>query len=89
MHTVVAFYMDGYEVTNAAWDEVAAWAEDHGYDVGPGDGSGNAPGHPVHGMPWYEAVKWTNARSEKGGLTPCYTVDGNVYRTGERAPDCS
>ncbi len=27
-------------------------------------------------------VKWCNARSEKDGLTPCYTVSAVVYRTG-------
>ena len=31
---------------------------------------------------WYDMVKWCNARSEKDGLTPCYTVSAVVYRTG-------
>jgi len=91
VHTVFvsAFYMDRYEVTKALWDEVATWADDHGYDIEPEDGSGNAPDHPVYYVTWYKAVKWVNARSEKEGLTPCYTVDGNVYRTGQSTPDCN
>ena len=94
--TVSAFYMDKYEVTKALWDEVAEWAAANGYDIGPedgstdrSDGSGKADEHPVTYVSWYEAVKWANARSEKEGLTPCYTVDGNVYRTGRSAPDCN
>jgi formylglycine-generating enzyme required for sulfatase activity len=27
-------------------------------------------------------VKWCNARSQKEGLTPCYTVSGATYKTG-------
>ncbi len=87
--TVSAFYMDKYEVTKALWDEVASWAQANGYDIGPSDGSGKAPNHPVWDVSWHEAVKWANARSEQEGLTPCYTVGGAVYRRGESAPDCT
>jgi formylglycine-generating enzyme required for sulfatase activity len=85
VHTVAvgAFAMDMFEVTKAVWDEVASWASSHGYDIGPGSVVGTRPAHPVTGVSWYEAVKWANARSEKGGLEPCYTVGGVVYRTGE------
>lgn len=38
-------------------------------------------------MNWYDVLKWCNARSEKEGLTPVYTVGGDVYRSGETAPD--
>jgi formylglycine-generating enzyme required for sulfatase activity/PKD repeat protein len=87
--TVSAFYMDTYEVTETLWDEVASWAAAHGYDIGPGSAQGAGPAHPVMDVTWYEAVKWANARSEREGLTPCYTVSGGVYRTGERAPNCN
>lgn len=83
---VSAFYMDTYEVTKALWDEVATWAADHGYDIGPASGDGTAPDHPVHNVSWYEAVKWANARSEMEGLAPCYHTDDSftgVYRTGQ------
>jgi formylglycine-generating enzyme required for sulfatase activity len=86
--TVSAFYMDKFEVTKALWDEVAAWAAGHGYDIGPADGDGKGPDGPVYNVSWYEAVKWANARSEKDGLTPAYTVGGSVYRSGESEPDC-
>ena len=87
VHTVYvsAFYMDRYEVTKALWDEVASWAQAHGYDIKPSDGSGKAPNHPVYNVSWYEAVKWCNARSEKEGRTPAYYTSGaktTVYRTG-------
>jgi len=91
VHTVFvsAFYMDKYEVTKTLWDEVANWAASHSYDIKPGDGDGKAADHPVYNVSWYEAVKWANARSEKEGLAPCYTVGGNVYRTGQSVPDCN
>jgi formylglycine-generating enzyme required for sulfatase activity len=87
--TVSAFYMDTYEVTKTLWDEVAIWAAAHGYDVGPESAQGKGPAHPVTGVTWYEAVKWADARSEREGLTPCYTVSGGVYRTGESASNCN
>ncbi len=87
VHTVPvsAFYMDRYEVTKALWDEVASWAQAHGYDIRPSDGSGKAPNHPVHRVSWYEAVKWCNARSEKEGRIPASYTSGaktTVYCTG-------
>jgi len=80
---VSAFYMDIYEVTKALWDEVAFWAQANGYDIKPGDGSAKGLNHPVFYVSWYQVVRWANARSEKEGLSPCYTVSGRVYRKGE------
>ena len=73
VHTVYVsvFHVDAYEVTKALWDTVAQWASGNGYDIGPGHGLGKAPDHPVHGVSWYQAVKWANARSEMEGLTLC------------------
>lgn len=78
VHTVnvTAFYMDKYEVTKALWDEVANWAATNGYDVRAANASGKAANHPAYNVNWYETVKWSNARSQKEGLTPCYTVAG-------------
>lgn len=84
VHTVSvsAFYMDAYEVTKGLWDEVTTWAQTHGYEFDAASGYGKASNHPVHIVTWYGSVKWANARSEKEGLTPCYTVGGSVYRSG-------
>ncbi len=87
VHTVYvsAFYMDRYDVTKAVWDNVYQWAVTHGYGF-DNAGSGKAANHPVHSVNWYDAVKWSNARSEKEGLAPCYYTDANhktVYRTGQ------
>lgn len=86
---VSAFYMDRYEVTKALWDDVAGWADTHGYDISTASGSGKAANHPVYFVSWYECVKWCNARSEQVGLTPCYTVGGSTYRTDNSTPDCN
>ncbi len=76
------FRMGKYEVTKALWDQVQAWAINHGYTDLP-TGSGKGVVHPVHSINWYAMVKWCNARSERDGLTPCYTVDDVVFRMGE------
>ena len=84
------FYMDKYEVSKALWDEVASWAGSHGYDINTSSASGKATNHPVYNVTWHEAVKWSNARSQKEGLTPCYTLDGTVVmRTGTSDPECN
>lgn len=90
VHTVhvSAFYMAACEVTKALWNEVAAWAEANGYDIGVASAYGKAPDHPVCRVTWHECVKWCNARSEKELLTPCYTVAGAAYRSGFHVPDC-
>ncbi|MCX6876295.1 MAG: SUMF1/EgtB/PvdO family nonheme iron enzyme [Verrucomicrobia bacterium] len=83
--TVSAFYMGQKEVTKAEWDTVRTWAVSHGY-ADLAEGQGKAPDHPVQTVSWWDVVKWCNARSEKEGLTPCYTVDGAVMRSGTTAP---
>jgi uncharacterized repeat protein (TIGR02543 family) len=83
--TLSAFYMGQMEVTKAEWDAVRAWAVSNGYTDLSG-GAGKAPNHPVQTVNWFHVIKWCNARSEKEGLTPCYTVSGSVMRTGSAAP---
>lgn len=82
---VSAFYMGKYEVTKALWDEVRTWGAANGYtDLRVG--GGKAANHPVHTISWFDMVKWCNARSQKDGLTPVYTVSGAVMKTGTTAP---
>jgi len=87
--TVEEFNMDETEVTKAKWDEVYAWAVTNGYDFNSA-GAVKAANHPVQTVNWYDCVKWCNARSQKDGRTPCYTVSGSVYKTGQvYPPDCA
>lgn len=83
------FHMDKSEVTWRLWREVRDWAVTNGYEDLAGAGAGKADDHPVQRVSWYECVKWCNARSEKEGLAPCYTVGGAVCRAGGGSPDCS
>ena len=78
---VSAFYMEATLVTKSSWDVVFTWALGHGYSF-DGAGPAKASNHPVNHVTWADAVKWCNARSERAGLTPCYTVSGTVYRIG-------
>ncbi|MCX6875856.1 MAG: SUMF1/EgtB/PvdO family nonheme iron enzyme [Verrucomicrobia bacterium] len=92
---VSEFLLAKYEVSKTLWDDVRAWGLTHGYpDLAIGSESGGTncskgPTYPVHSITWYDMVKWCNARSEKEGLTPCYTASGAVYRTGSSAPACN
>jgi formylglycine-generating enzyme required for sulfatase activity len=84
--TLSPFYIAETETTKALWDEVRTWATRNGYsDLAAG--AGKAGNHPVQTVSWWDVVKWCNARSEKEGLTPVYTVGGNVMRTGTTEPD--
>ncbi len=94
VHTVNvnAFYLAKYEVTKALWDEVRTWGLAHGYtDLASGDfpwilGDGKAANHPVFRVTWFQVTEWCNARSEKDNLSPCYTVDNAVMKTGTTEP---
>jgi formylglycine-generating enzyme required for sulfatase activity len=82
---VSRFYMGKYEVTKALWDKVRTWADANGY-IDLATGAGKAADHPVQTVSWLDVVKWCNARSEKEGFTPCYTVSGVVMKTGNSEP---
>lgn len=69
---VSAFYMERFKVTKPQWDQVVAWATNHGYSDLFGLGLSKATNHPVRQISWINALKWCNARSEMEGLTPCY-----------------
>ena len=85
---VSGFYMDVNLVSYSQWTNVYAYATNHGYSFDFA-GSGKAANHPVQGVDWYDVVKWSNARSEQEGLTPCYYNEGGlttVYKTGMGTP---
>jgi formylglycine-generating enzyme required for sulfatase activity len=83
--TVSAFFMGKYEVTKALWDEVRTWGAANGY-TDLAEGGGKASNHPVQEIRWFDMVKWCNARSQRDGLTPVYTVSGAVMKTGILTP---
>jgi formylglycine-generating enzyme required for sulfatase activity len=83
--TLDQFYLGKYEVTKTEWDEVRIWGASNGY-MDLATGGGKASNHPVHTISWFDMVKWCNARSQKEGLTPCYTVDNSVMKTGAADP---
>ncbi len=49
-------------------------------------GAGKASTHPVQLVNWWDVIKWCNARSQREGLTPVYTVSGAALKTGTTAP---
>jgi formylglycine-generating enzyme required for sulfatase activity len=83
---VDTFYIGSNEVTWDEWKNVRTWAVVNGYTDLENVGEGAGYSYPVSGVNWYDAVKWCNARSEKEGKTPVYTVDGAVYKIGQVTP---
>ncbi|NDG72423.1 MAG: hypothetical protein EBY32_14250, partial [Proteobacteria bacterium] len=83
--TVATFQIGIYEVTWQEWQAVRTYAIANGYDL-VGVGNGTASTHPVQQVSWYDAVKWSNAKSQMEGLTPVYTINGTTYKTGQVAP---
>ena len=83
--TVSAFYMARNLVTKTEWDTVRTWAVSNGYsDLAAG--SAKAGNHPVQTVSWWDSIKYCNARSQQEGLTPVYTVNGEVMKTGTTPP---
>lgn len=77
-HTVTVgdFYMSIYELTQAEYQEI----------VGENPSSFSGDDLPVENVSWLDAVRYCNARSEKEGLTPAYTIDGQTI-TWNRSAD--
>lgn len=82
-----AYYAGETETTKAQWDDVYDWASSNGYSFAHA-GLAKGTDHPVHTVSWFDCVKWCNAKSEKEGRFPCYTVSGVVYRAGMSFPEC-
>ena len=91
--TVENFQIGRCEVTWGEWKSVRDWAvSNKGYDLAGAGGTvpaGSADNFPVINVSWYDVGKWSNARSEKEGLTPVYQVSGTTYKSGEVAPTVS
>ncbi|MGB7748761.1 MAG: SUMF1/EgtB/PvdO family nonheme iron enzyme, partial [Verrucomicrobiia bacterium] len=82
---VSAFYMDTNLVSYSQWQGVYSYATGHGYSF-VNAGTDKAANTPVEWVDWYDAVKWSNARSEQAGLTPVYYMDAGftqVFTNGD------
>ncbi len=83
--TVSAFYMDTNLVSYSQWQSVHNWATNNGYAF-DNTATGRGTNYPVETVTWYDAVKWSNARSQLAGLTPVYYTNAAltaVYTNGD------
>jgi formylglycine-generating enzyme required for sulfatase activity len=87
--SVSSFYIGRTEVTWGEWKTVRSWALSNGYSDLANVGAGTGDNYPVTDVSWYDVVKWCNARSQKEGKTPVYSLNGVVYKTGQLEPDAS
>ena len=89
--SIKGFKMGKYCVTFELMRTVGNWAGANGYtireylkgDTNPVskyDSTVNYKYDPVALVNWEECIVWCNAYSEKEGLTPCYTYEGEVIR---------
>ncbi|GBU26780.1 serine/threonine protein kinase [Treponema sp. R8-4-B8] len=79
--TVSSFYMGRYEVTQKEYQEV----------MGTNPSNFKGDNLPVEQVSWYDAIEYCNKRSQKEGLTPAYTRNGdnvtwNKNANGYRLP---
>jgi formylglycine-generating enzyme required for sulfatase activity len=83
VHTVMVgpFLMGEAEVTYGEWKSVLVWAKANGYEFN-NEGKGGSDMHPVTNVSWFDVLKWANAKSEKEGLKPCYSVGDAPYKAG-------
>jgi formylglycine-generating enzyme required for sulfatase activity len=79
------FYIGRTEVTLEEWSKTRDSALKIGYTDLANTGNATASNHPVGNVSWYDILKWCNAKSELEGLTPVYSVNGTIYRTGDFA----
>lgn len=63
--TVSSFYMDKYELTQAAYQTVMG--------NNPGTVYGVGSSYPVYYVTWFNAIEYCNRRSISEGLNPCYS----------------
>jgi sulfatase modifying factor 1 len=74
--TVSDFYLARHEVTQAEYAEV----------TGRNEFNFSGASLPAESVTWIDAVRYCNARSEKEGLKPAYTIDGTKV-TWDRSAD--
>jgi len=65
--TVSSFYLAKYEVSQAEYQEL----------MGNNPSFFTGPELPVEQISWFDAIKYCNRLSEKEGLSPAYTIEGN------------
>ena len=82
---VSAFYMDVNLISFNQWQPVYNWATNNGYVFG-NTASSRGYNYPMEYVDWFDAVKWSNARSVLAGLTPVYYTDAGftqVFTNGD------
>ncbi len=73
--TLAPFYVDPYEVRQADYEAI----------MGANPSQHKGANFPVENVVWLDAVRYCNALSEKRGLKPVYTIDGEAVRWDRRA----
>jgi sulfatase modifying factor 1 len=73
------FTVGKYPILLPEWQSVKVWGAANGYELKSGEAEGALA--PIVNVNWFDALKWCNAKSEKLGLSPCYCIDGKIYRS--------
>ncbi len=73
--TVDSFYISKTELSQKQYQSV----------MGNNPSENKGENLPVENITWYDAVQYCNELSKKEGLTPCYTISGNIVTWNKSA----
>ena len=73
--TVSSFYIGRFPVTQAEFQEI----------MGRNPSSFRGPNLPVEQVSWFDAIEFSNRLSIREGLTPAYTINGNIVTWNREA----
>ena len=68
------FFMGKYEVSQAEYEKYCTYSE----SKSPSSDYGVGDNYPAYYVSWYDVLVYCNNRSIAEGLTPCYSISGNV-----------
>ena len=73
--TINSFYVGPYEVTQKDYREI----------MGNNPSRFSGDNLPVENVTWFDAINYCNRLSERRGLTPVYSIEGNAVRWNRNA----
>jgi len=82
--TISTFHMARFPVTQGEWYDLVGENPSY-FQADKAAGGTSWRNHPVERVNWLEAVQFANAKSERAGLTPAYTISGTTVTWNRQA----
>ena len=71
--TLNSFYISDHEVTQGEYEQYCCYTSS-----APSSSYGVGADYPVYYVSWYDAIVYCNLKSMAEGLTPCYSLSGEI-----------